>query len=188
MTSKGQQRRETIVAAAAHLLVELGPDAVNHRAVAAAAETALGTVTYHFAGAEDLRRAAVDAVVAADVRRMTLAIGGVPVVRRNAEETAAIVVELVAPGSRTEMVAWYERYARGARDPVLAEAARTVNAAARARTSDALSRCGRATAPPADIVLAVVDGAILGALVAGSDAAEARRRATAALAFVLRGG
>jgi len=186
-TIKGQRRRQEIVTAAARLLVDLGPEAVNHRAVAAAAGTGLGTVTYHFAAAEDLRRAAVDAVVAADMKRMADAVGGVPLIRRDAHQTATILIDLLAPGTRTEMIAWYERYVRGARDPVLADAARNVNAAARARVSDVLGRCGRATAPPADVVLAVVDGALLAGLLDGADADAARARATNALAFVLGG-
>lgn len=185
-TPKGRLRQQAIVAAAARLLVELGPDAVNHRAVAAAAGIGLGTVTYHYAAADDLRQAAIDAVVETDVARMTAATRAVPLVRRDTEGTATTLVALLTPETRSEMIAWYERYARGARDPVLATAARRVSAVARASVSDVLARSGRATAPPAEIVVSVVDGAMLRALVDGAGAAEARARATRALTFLLR--
>lgn len=187
-TAKGRQRQAAIVATAARLLVELGPDAVNHRAVAAAAGVGLGTVTYHYPGADDLRQAAVDAVVEADIERMTAATRAVPLLRRDTEGTAATLVALLTPLTRAEMIAWYERYARGARDPVLADAARRVSAVARAGVSDVLARSGRATAPPAEIVASVVDGAVLRALVDGASADEARARATRALTFVLGRG
>lgn len=187
-TAKGRQRQAAIVRTAARLLVELGPEAVNHRAVAAAAGVGLGTVTYHYPGADDLRQAAVDAVVEADIARMTAATRAVPLLRRDTEGTASMVVALLTPHTRAEMIAWYERYARGARDPVLAEAARRISAVARAGVSDVLARSGRATAPPAETVASVVDGAVLRALVDGASADEARARATRALTFVLGRG
>lgn len=186
-TVKGQQRRDAIVTTAARLLVELGADAVNHRAVAAAAGIGLGTVTYHFPAADDLRRAAADALAEGEIARMAAAVREVPLVRRDARGTAELLVSLLAPGGRAELLARFERDVRGTRDPSWGDAARRVHATARARVSDVLGRSGRATAPPADAVLAVVHGAVLGALVDGADADEARRRAAAALAVALRG-
>jgi hypothetical protein len=56
---------------------------------------------------------------------------------------------------------------------------------ARPDRCDVLGRSGRATAPPADLVLSIVDGAVLGGLSEGLDAERTRARAAAALAFVL---
>lgn len=184
-TPKGEHRRATIVAAAARLLVDDGPEAVGHRAVAAAAGTALGTVTYHYPAVDALRTAAERTLADGEVARLSDPGHRVPLTRRDARDTATALVGLVLPESRAELVAWCERDARAARHPETAGDARRVRVAARALVSDVLGRSGRATAPPADLVLAVVDGAVLGALADGLDADRARARAAAALAFVL---
>ncbi|PTL56365.1 TetR/AcrR family transcriptional regulator [Paraconexibacter algicola] len=184
-TPKGTARRAEIVAAAGRVLVRDGIDAVHHRAVAGEAGIGLGTATYHFPAAEELRAAALRALADADVARMASAAGRVPLTRRDPRDAAAVLVGLLLPEHDDELVAWCERWARGARRPDGGDDARRVRTAARALVSDVLGRSGRATAPPADLVLAIVDGAVLGALAEGQDAERARARAVAALAFVL---
>ena len=57
-TPHGRRRRDSLVAAAARLLVELGPEGVTARAVASGAGTSLGQVPYHFADVGAMVRAA----------------------------------------------------------------------------------------------------------------------------------
>ena len=59
-----EARRREIVTAAAELIVEIGVDAVTHRKVAARAGVPLGATTQYFATLDDLRDAALGALVA----------------------------------------------------------------------------------------------------------------------------
>ncbi len=178
-TPKGSRRREEILAAATALLVDSGVETLSHRAVATRAGIGLGTVTYHYPGVEDLRTAAIGALAATDVARLNEARLRVPLTRRDARDAAALLVALLLPDTRLELVTWCERSLRPGRDAGALEAARSVRGAARALVSDVFGRSGRATAPPADLVLAIVDGAVLGALADGEDLERIRARATA---------
>ena len=60
MSTRGAQRREQLVAAAADLLGEQGPAALSARAVATAAGVPLAAVTYYFATVDDLVRAGAE--------------------------------------------------------------------------------------------------------------------------------
>lgn len=59
-----EARRREIVTAAAELIVEIGSDALTHRKVAARAGVPLGATTQYFATLDDLRDAALGALVA----------------------------------------------------------------------------------------------------------------------------
>jgi DNA-binding transcriptional regulator YbjK len=185
-TSKGEQRRAVLAETAVRILVADGIEGLNHRAVSARAEVAVGLVTYYFPTVEDLRRAAVDALAAADLARMQAVAADVDSRRRSARATALVVTDVSVPGGHHELVAWYERYVRGGREPLLAGYARQVNAAARGHVATVLDRCGWSDEIPADVALAVVDGAAVGALAEGGSADDARAAATRALTAVLQ--
>ncbi|MCB0910113.1 MAG: TetR family transcriptional regulator [Propionibacteriaceae bacterium] len=55
--ARGQLRRRSILIAAVHVVARGGAGALTHRATAAAAGVSLASVTYHFPGIIDLRRA-----------------------------------------------------------------------------------------------------------------------------------
>ncbi|MET9328780.1 TetR family transcriptional regulator [Tsukamurella sp. NPDC003166] len=59
-----ERRRREIVDAAAAIVVEQGPDALTHRKVAARAGVPLGSTTQYFATLDDLRAAALAALIA----------------------------------------------------------------------------------------------------------------------------
>lgn len=59
-------RRRAILTAAAELAIEVGPDRLTHRLVAARAGVALGSTTQYFASIDELREAAL-ALLAAEV-------------------------------------------------------------------------------------------------------------------------
>lgn len=185
-TPKGLAKRDVIASAAARVLVADGLEAVTHRAVAEAARVPLGSTTYHFSGLDDLRRAAADRIADADIARMAGLIADLDHRRRSADAVARIVVQAVVPAGAHELVTWYERYARAARAPVLAAAARRTNLAA-IDTVDAVLRASyRAHSVAAPVVLAVVDGAVLGALADSASPSAARQRAADLLAGLLR--
>ncbi|QRY85539.1 TetR family transcriptional regulator [Tsukamurella tyrosinosolvens] len=58
-----ERRRREIVEAAAAIVVELGPDALTHRKVAARAGVPLGSTTQYFATLDDLRAAALSSLI-----------------------------------------------------------------------------------------------------------------------------
>ncbi|PSL06937.1 TetR family transcriptional regulator [Haloactinopolyspora alba] len=182
-TSKGERRRALLTDAARSVLVSGGLDAVSHRAVAAAAGVPLGATTYYFTDLGDLRRAAVDASVDADLERMRRTVSVLSVESRAAEHTAELVTGLLTPAADDELLAWYERYVGAAREPLFAAAARRTNDAAREHVDAVLTASGHGGVLPADVVLAIVDGAVVGALATGGRAP--RQAAAGALATVL---
>lgn len=177
VTAKGEQRRAALVRAAAEIVTSSGRGAVNHRSVAERAAVPLGTTTYYFANLHDLRQAAVDALVTADLARMQANASDLPARRRSAAATARLIVQLLTPDDPNELIAWYERYVHAAREPLLADAARRTNAAAREHVATVLTRSGFRGSVAPEVVLAVVDGAAIGALGAGTDPRSTAARA-----------
>ena len=57
---RGRARRELLLDAAVAVIASQGASQLTHRAVAAEAGVSLASVTYHFPGIDDLRRAAFD--------------------------------------------------------------------------------------------------------------------------------
>lgn len=184
-TAKGEQRRAALVAAAAELLQSAGLDAVAHRAVAARAGVPLGATTYYFADLTELRRAAVDALADADIARMTAAVDALPARRRGGAAVARMLATLLTPDEFGALVAWYERYVLAAREPLFAAAARRTNVAAREAVASILELSGVTGGPPPHVILAVVDGAVLGALADGAGLTGVRSAAADALTVIL---
>jgi len=54
VTPRGEDRRQTIIEAAAAIIRESGPSAISHRSVAKRAGCSLSATTYYFDGLEDL--------------------------------------------------------------------------------------------------------------------------------------
>ena len=184
-TSKGERRKAAIVDAARRILVADGLDAISHRGVASQAGVPLGATTYYFTDLQDLRRAAVDALTEADLARMERIAGSSDFEPGSVPDAARVITELLTPETDDELVAWYERYARAAREPLFAAAAKRINGAARRHVTTLLRAAGSDTLAP-DVVLAVVDGAVLGALATGDG--DPRTAAAGALAHVLTDG
>ncbi len=187
-TAKGEQRRAALVRAAADLLLQGGLEAVSHRAVAGRAGVPLGATTYYFADLTELRRAAVDALADADVARMSAAVEALPARRRGAAAVARMIAALLTPDEYGALIAWYERYVLAAREPLFAAAARRTNAAALESVAVVLDHSGLAADIPPHVVLAVIDGAVLGALADGAGLTGVRDAAADALTVVLERG
>ncbi|WP_116952135.1 TetR/AcrR family transcriptional regulator [Jiangella endophytica] len=184
-TAKGEQRRAALVRAAADLLQSGGLEAVSHRGVAGRAGVPLGATTYYFADLTELRRAAVETLADDDAARMSAAVDALSARRRGAAAVARMIATLLTPDEYGALVAWYERYVLAAREPLFAAAARRSNAAARESVAAVLERSGLAAGVPPHVVLAVVDGAVLGALADGAGLTDVRAAAADALTAVL---
>lgn len=184
-TAKGERRRAAVVAAAARLVLSDGPAALTHRRVAEAAQVPLAATTYYFSGRDELLAAAgeriVDSWVVAAERVAKRAAAEADVVRTGAEGRAGatgageparayggLVDDLVTallPPKVGEIRGHYEHLVGAGRDRTLARAYRAGRAQLDAATAKILAAHG-VSAPP-DLVLAVLDGAVVIALSEG---------------------
>lgn len=70
LTPRGEQRRETLVAAALRIIVRDGPGAATLRTVATEAQASHGSVVYYFGTREELIRAALHQVAARNIEAL----------------------------------------------------------------------------------------------------------------------
>lgn len=171
VTAKGERRRQALVEAAADLILEGGIDAVRHRAVAHRAGLPLASTTYYFHSLEDLVASAVQHNGRRELDVMRSRVQCVPPSDRSSESTAELIVDLlVGPGGvdetdRERLIARYERCVATARHPELRDVQRELRGQVDQLLTDLLQRCGRsAHEPQLRRLVAVVDGAVLGAL------------------------
>ncbi len=189
-TPKGERRRQALVAAAAELLLEGGFDAVRHRSVATRAELPLASTTYYFESLDDLIARAVEFSGNAELDVMRHRIGDVSHRRRGAESTVDLVVDLLVgpdqddPVAREQLIARYERFVASARHPELRDVQLRLRSQLDDLLADVLRRSGRVVRQEQlRRVVAVVDGAVVGAL--GELDPHPRRTARGALLEVI---
>ncbi|HYQ73615.1 TetR/AcrR family transcriptional regulator [Cellulomonas sp.] len=109
-------RRDRIVDACLDVLAAEGVAGTSHRKVAAAADVPLGSMTYHFAGLDDLLRAAFDRYAREFGGRFDALMAAAP-------DQASAVDALVAyirgevMGDHRDLVLSHELYTLAARDP-----------------------------------------------------------------------
>lgn len=171
-TAKGERRRAAVVAAAARLVLSDGPAALTHRRVAEAAQVPLAATTYYFSGRDELLAAAgeriVDSWVVAAERVAKRAVAEATGVGEPARAYGGLVDDLVTallPPKVGEIRGHYEHLVGAGRDRTLARAYRAGRAQLDAATAKILAAHG-VSAPP-DLVLAVLDGAVVIALSEG---------------------
>ncbi|CAG7570859.1 TetR family transcriptional regulator [Barrientosiimonas humi] len=171
-TPKGERRRAAVVAAAARLVLSDGPAALTHRRVAEAAQVPLAATTYYFSGRDELLAAAgeriVDSWVVAAERVAKRAVAEATGVGEPARAYGGLVDDLITallPPKVGEIRGHYEHLVGAGRDRTLARAYRAGRAQLDAATAKILAAHG-VSAPP-DLVLAVLDGAVVIALSEG---------------------
>jgi DNA-binding transcriptional regulator YbjK len=160
MTRDPEARRRSILEAAIRVIAEVGVAGATHRRIAAEAGVALGSTTYYFPTLADLVRAALGLVAAdfaQDLDRWRAAL-------QHADQPAATLVGLAEAylADRPRALLEYELYLAAARSDELRPLARQWLEGLRT-----LLR-GLAEESVADGVAALVDGAILQALVTGA--------------------
>lgn len=171
-TPKGERRRQSLVTAAADLLLEGGFDAVRHRAVASRAGLPLASTTYYFGSLDELIALAVEHNGNRELDAMRARIDEVTQRRRGVEATVDLIVDLlVGPedgtgdGSRERLIARYERFVASARHPELREVQLRLRAQVDDLLTEVLRRSGREVREPQlRRLVAVVDGVVVGAL------------------------
>lgn len=110
------ERRERIITACLDVLAESGVAGASHRRIAAAAGVPLGSMTYHFAGIDELLHEAFTrfATTVSSRFEARMAAASDPASARAA--VVAIILEDVARGS-DELVLSHELYTLAAREP-----------------------------------------------------------------------
>ncbi|TDV50662.1 TetR/AcrR family transcriptional regulator [Actinophytocola oryzae] len=170
-TPKGERRRQSLVAAAAALLVEGGFEAVRHRAVAERADLPLASTTYYFDSLDDLVTAAVAHHARGELDRGRAMLAALPAERRDLDSTIDLILDqLLGPpaGDRdAELVLLrYERLVATFRRPYLRPLMRTLGTELRGLLQEVLARTGMATDERRlEQLIALVDGAVVNALI-----------------------
>lgn len=170
---RGQRRQEAIAAAAAELLVESGYGAVTHRSVAHRCGVPLGSTTYYFGSLDDLRAAAVGLLVDQWIEHgnaLAAELDPAPARRPNVEVAARMLVRAVLPDTTPDgLLAQYELLIGAVRQPVVAAVLRGARPRLTGMLAELIARLGCADWITPDLVLAVVDGAVVSALSEGRD-------------------
>ncbi|OBA43110.1 MULTISPECIES: TetR/AcrR family transcriptional regulator [Gordonia] len=187
-TPKGERRRSRLIAAAGELLLEGGFDAVRHRAVADRAQLPLASTTYYFGSLEDLMAEAAAFVSRADEQAIVDRGEAVARRRRGGHATAEILADVFV-GEDTpydELAARYEMIALTPRYPRLYDVVAARRATLASTHLVVLDRSGRlARAAHIENLIAIEDGAVLGALGNGSSPVAATRDALGEVVDVL---
>ena len=186
-TPKGERRRQALVEAAISLLVEGGFDAVRHRAVADRAGLPLASTTYYFDSLDELITVALD-----HHGRAELAYGKERLAELDPEEcggdafTELVLDLLLGPAGDVEAVVLrYERLVATGRRPFLRPLMRELSEELRTLMLAIFAKAGKnVSAEHVEELIAVVDGAVVNALVEVSPdpRAAARRMLSTALA------
>ncbi|WP_159622863.1 TetR/AcrR family transcriptional regulator [Ruania rhizosphaerae] len=175
MQVKGRQRHSQLVQAAVGLLLEQGPGALTHRAVAARAGCSLSATTYYFASLTDLAAAAGTEVVGRWADQAEAVAARVNEHTGRQERIAAAVEALLPAADRVR--GHYEHLAGAGRSTAVAAA----YADGRSRVDAAIARIvGPLGLDPA-IAVAIIDGAAVSALSEGRDPAALARDLLAAV-------
>ncbi|SED58521.1 TetR/AcrR family transcriptional regulator [Ruania alba] len=165
MPSKGARRRDSVITAAADLLLERGPGTCTHREVAARAGCSLSATTYYFSSLEELLGAAGERIVrgwADHAERVAAELD--PRASRSQRISAAVAAVLPEP---ERVRGHYEHLAGAGRSQQVAAA----YAAGRPRVDAALTQIAGPLGLDAALVVAVIDGAAITALSEGGDPA-----------------
>jgi TetR/AcrR family transcriptional regulator, regulator of biofilm formation and stress response len=169
-TAKGARRRELIAAAAAALVLEQGPGALSHRAVAARAGVPLAATTYYFRDLDDLAAQAGGALVDGWATHAREVLDGLDRAAPIEDPAEVLVRALLPPGDDTAVRAHHEQVLALGRNPRLAAAVGAsrfrLDVILRELTSVALAGTGAHGLSPA-LVLAVLDGAVVAAVSEG---------------------
>ncbi|HEX2301336.1 MAG TPA: TetR family transcriptional regulator [Pseudonocardiaceae bacterium] len=196
-TPKGERRRQALIESAAQLLDEGGFDAVRHRAVAERAGLPLASTTYYFDSLDVLVTAAVEHLARAELAICRARLAQLPTHPTDDEAVVELMVDAVlgpdSAGAGIEAVLpRYERFVAAGRRPWLAPLMRDLRAELDVLLTAVLAgsqrfrglrrdgdhgEAGVIDRERLDLLVAVVDGAVVNALIEASpDPRAAARR------------
>jgi DNA-binding transcriptional regulator YbjK len=184
-TPKGERRRQELIEAAADLFARKGFDAVRHRAVAERAGLPLASTTYYFDSLDELVFAAVEHYGRDELAKGRRRAEELPDRRRGIDAVAELILEqlLGDPAGEPDedfdaVLLRYERLVVTGRRAYLRPLMRTLGEELRELLSQILRRSGfRLDRPQLERLIAVVDGAVVNALIeVNPEPREAARR------------
>ncbi|QIK63391.1 TetR family transcriptional regulator [Leucobacter viscericola] len=155
--------REKMVAAAASLLIEQGPDSITHRKVAEAAHVPLGSANYFFPTKKQLYAFAVEAAEAMRLQSAQQMADSLAPAPRTPAETAKLLIQTwYAPHVGPDVVrARLYPMIDALHDPELGAVMGKSRPKLLAVLTEVLEKCGFANAKDADLVALVLDGSLL---------------------------
>lgn len=163
---RGQERRDALTAAATSVLDDHGPGAFTARAVAAAAGLPLAAVSYYFPRLDDLLAAATDAVLRGWIAHGEACAAAVTETGR-AAAADAVTAALLPPGDPNAVLHRYDHLLAAARSPIAATALASLRPALQELVERILTKTRTTSALSPDALVALVDGAAVGALAEG---------------------
>jgi DNA-binding transcriptional regulator YbjK len=110
-------RRDRIVDTAIELVAEVGVAGVSHRRIADRADVPLGSMTYHFAGMDELLHEAFTRFAEGVAARFEAVLGAAATPEEAVTAVIDLVHDLSRPDGDPERVVTYELYTLAARDP-----------------------------------------------------------------------
>jgi DNA-binding transcriptional regulator YbjK len=180
-TPKGARRRQALIEAAAALLDEGGFDAVRHRAVAERSGLPLAATTYYFASLDELVAAAVEHHARAELARGRSRLATLAGRPPDGDAVVELVLDaLIGPAAAgaEQVVLRYERFVTAARRPWLAPLMRELSAELDELLLDAFALTGATVdRERLELLVAVVDGAVVNALIEADPDPRAAARA-----------
>lgn len=180
-TERGVLRRAALLDAAAGLLEADGFAALTHRAVAARAGVPLASTTYYFASHDELVEDALRRLAEVRLAHGRALVESLPRRPPSNQRLAGILVAVITGHDQraddAHLLTFYERYVQAGRRPRLQPLVRSWNAEVIDLVRETLRRSGRShRGQRPRLVMAAVDGLLVGLLVeGGGDALPAAR-------------
>ena len=165
---RAEQRRAILVRAAAALVAEHGPGAFSARAVATGAGLPLASVSYYFPVTDDLLDEAIAVVVRgwlSKARQYAATEHG----RGPRAAAEALATTILPPGPPAVVLTRYQHLLAAGHRPVTAAALARLQPELAALVTEVLAATGVTTAVSSDVLIAVIDGAAIGALSENAD-------------------
>lgn len=166
---RAEQRRDALVAAAVEVVDRQGPAGFSARAVAAAGGLPLAAVSYYFPRLEDLLSAAVEVVLRGWIDHgHTVAEDAAASGHRGIDAAAtAITRALLPPGPPSAIAHRYQHLLAGAANPESAAALAGLRGTLEALVAGILAATAVDSRLSSDAIVALVDGAAVGAIAEG---------------------
>jgi AcrR family transcriptional regulator len=157
------------VAAAAEVVARHGTAGFSARAVAAAGGLPLAAVSYYFPRLDDLLSAAVDIVLRGWIEHgHTVAADAAASGRKGIDAAATVIARaLLPPGPPSVIAHRYRHLLAGAAHPDTAAALAALRSTLEALVCDILATTGVKSPLSSDVIVALVDGAAVGAIAEG---------------------
>ncbi|MFC8731928.1 TetR/AcrR family transcriptional regulator [Luteimicrobium sp. NPDC057192] len=163
--SRGAQRRDAIVRAAAELILSEGPTGVTHRTVAAQADVPLAATTYYFSGLDELVETAGRLLVERWTAHTREVVGREDVPATAAGKAERIVDAIGPSGDDAAVRGFYEHLVAAGRSAALGRAYAETRNGLDDAVSELLAKLHLDISP--QLIVAIVDGAALTALSEG---------------------